>query len=135
MEKKKLQLSITGSSKKTLSSIEQAKSKSRNTVVIEKKSSKFSGKSQSSRQSNDNSRQNKIISKPSNVLLKITIVEGWSQNQLDLELSKYFTDFNTIPYQDIIADTYYLNKDNDFDLFLKKLENFKTNYSKCCGKI
>ena len=28
----------------------------------------------------------KIISKPSNVLLKITIVEGWSQNQLDLEL-------------------------------------------------
>ena len=72
----------------------------------------------------------KIISKPSNVLLKITIVEGWSQNQLDLELSKYFTDFNTIPYQDIIADTYYLNKDNDFDLFLNKLENFKTNYFK-----
>ncbi len=66
MEKKKLKLSITGSSKKTLSSIEQAKSKSRNTVVIEKKSSKFSGKSQFSRQSNDNSRQNKIISKPSN---------------------------------------------------------------------
>ncbi len=70
----------------------------------------------------------KIISKPSNVLLKITIVEGWSQNQLDLELSKYFTDFNTIPYQDIIADTYYLNKNNDFDFFLNKLENFKTNY-------
>ena len=72
----------------------------------------------------------KIISKPSNVLLKITIVEGWSQNQLDLELSKYFTDFNTIPYQDIIADTYYLNKNNDFDFFLNKLENFKTNYFK-----
>ena len=72
----------------------------------------------------------KIISKPSNVLLKITIVEGWSQNQLDLELSKYFTDFNTIPYQDIIADTYYLNKNSDFELFLNKLENYKINYFK-----
>ncbi len=72
----------------------------------------------------------KIISKPSNVLLKITIVEGWSQNQLDLELSKYFKDFNTIPYQDIIADTYYLNKNSDFDSFLNKLKNFKTNYFK-----
>ena len=37
MEKKKLKLSISGSSKKTFNSIEQAKSQSRNTVVIEKK--------------------------------------------------------------------------------------------------
>ena len=37
MEKKKLKLSISGSSKKTISSIEQAKSQSKNTVVIEKK--------------------------------------------------------------------------------------------------
>ena len=44
MEKKKLKLSISGSSKKTISSIEQAKSQSKNTVVIEKKSSRFSGK-------------------------------------------------------------------------------------------
>ena len=33
MEKKKLKLSISGSSKKTFNSIEQAKSKSKNTVV------------------------------------------------------------------------------------------------------
>ena len=38
MEKKKLKLSISGSSKKTINSIEQAKSQSKNTVVIEKKS-------------------------------------------------------------------------------------------------
>ena len=44
MEKKKLKLSISGSSKKTFSSIEQAKTQSKNTVVIEKKSSKFPGK-------------------------------------------------------------------------------------------
>ena len=40
MEKKKLKLSISGSSQKTFSSIEQAKSKSKNTVVIEKKNFK-----------------------------------------------------------------------------------------------
>ncbi len=68
MEKKKLKLSISGSSKKTLNSIELAKSKSRNTVVIEKKSSKFTGKSQFSRQNNNNSKT--IISnfsKPNNL--------------------------------------------------------------------
>ena len=37
MEKKKLKLSISGASKKTISSIEQAKSHSKNTVVIEKR--------------------------------------------------------------------------------------------------
>ena len=71
-----------------------------------------------------------IISKPSNVLLKITIVEGWSKNQLDSELSKYFKDFHSIPYQDIIADTYYLNKNSDFDSFLNRINNFKTNFFK-----
>ena len=35
MEKKKLKLSISGKSKRTFNSIEQAKSKSKNTVVIE----------------------------------------------------------------------------------------------------
>ena len=53
MEKKKLKLSISGSSKKTLNSIEQAKSKSKNTVVIEKKSNKFIGKSQFTKQNSD----------------------------------------------------------------------------------
>ncbi len=59
MEKKKLKLSITGSSQKTLSSIEQAKSQSKNTVVIEKKSLKFQGKSQFVRPNNENFRSNK----------------------------------------------------------------------------
>ena len=69
-----------------------------------------------------------VISKPSNILLKITIVEGWSQSQLDFELSKYFVDFHPIPYQHIIADTYYIQKNSDFDSFLNKLNNFKKNY-------
>ena len=66
MEKKKLKLSISGSSKKTFSSIEQAKSKSKNTVVIEKKSSKFIGKSQFSRQNNNYRPNNNTLSKPNN---------------------------------------------------------------------
>ena len=68
MEKKKLKLSIKGSSQKTFSSIEQAKSKSKNTVVIEKKSSKFQGKSQFSKTNNSSFVPNRnISSKPNNL--------------------------------------------------------------------
>jgi len=49
MEKKKLKLSISASSKKTIHSIEKAKNQSKNTVVIEKKTTRFSGKSQFSK--------------------------------------------------------------------------------------
>ena len=49
MEKKKLKLSISGSSKKTINSIEQARTQSKNTVVIERKSSRFTGKTQFSK--------------------------------------------------------------------------------------
>ena len=49
MEKKKLKLSISGASKKTINSIEQARSQSKNTVVIEKRSPRYGGKSNFSR--------------------------------------------------------------------------------------
>ena len=49
MEKKKLKLSVSGASKKTINSIEQAKSHSKNTVVIEKRSPRFGGKQNFSR--------------------------------------------------------------------------------------
>ena len=55
MEKKKLKLSISGSSKKTISSIEQAKTKSKNTVVIEKKPTRFVGGKPNFSRSNKNS--------------------------------------------------------------------------------
>ena len=54
MEKKKLKLSVSATSKKTFSSIEQAKSKSKNTVVIEKKNLKHQGKSLSTRPAQNN---------------------------------------------------------------------------------
>ena len=45
MEKKKLKLTISGSSKKTISNIELAKSQAKNSVVIEKKNKRFGSKS------------------------------------------------------------------------------------------
>ena len=58
MEKKKLKLSISGSANKTISSIEQAKNQPKNTVVIEKKSKRFLGKSNISRPISTNDKSN-----------------------------------------------------------------------------
>ncbi len=75
MEKKKLKLSITGSSKKTINNIELAKSQSKNAVVIEKKNNRFGSKSSFTKNENQKNTFNKpktnfvprnpIISKPS----------------------------------------------------------------------
>ena len=69
-----------------------------------------------------------IISKPGNVLNKITIVEGWSQKELMNELSKYFKDAQLIPYENIIADTYFFQKNIKFKTFVNHLQNSKKRY-------
>ncbi len=69
-----------------------------------------------------------IISKPSNILNKITIIEGWSKNDLNKELSKYFKNYSTINYTDILADTYYFEKNKDFEYLYNKMLKFKKNY-------
>lgn len=69
-----------------------------------------------------------IISEPSNILNKLTIVEGWTKDDLNRELSKYFDNFETIPYEDILADTYFFENNDNFYSFKSKLENFKNNY-------
>ena len=65
MEKKKLKLSISGASKKTINSIEQARSQSKNSVVIEKRSPRFGGKTNFSRGARpvDNKSQSTFIPK------------------------------------------------------------------------
>ena len=75
MEKKKLKLTITGSSKKTINNIELAKSQSKNAVVIEKKNNRFGSKSSFNKNTNQKNTFNKpktsfiprnpVISKPS----------------------------------------------------------------------
>jgi len=69
-----------------------------------------------------------IVSKPSNILNKITIVEGWSVDDLNNELIKHFNNFDNIPYEDILADTYFFEKNNNFDQFKKKLKKIKKIY-------
>ena len=68
MEKKKLKLSISGASKKTINSIEQAKSQSKNTVLIEKKSMRFGVKSNLPRGAKviDNKPQSTYVTKKTN---------------------------------------------------------------------
>ena len=58
MEKKKLKLSISGSTNKTINSIEQAKNTSKNTVLIEKKQKRFLGKPKVSRPISPNDKKN-----------------------------------------------------------------------------
>ena len=68
MEKKKLKLTITGASKKTINSIEQAKSHSKNTVVIEKRTQRFGSKPNFSRvaRSTENKPQSSFVPKKTN---------------------------------------------------------------------
>ncbi len=72
----------------------------------------------------------KIITKPSNILNKITIIEGWSKIELQKELLKHFEDVYQIPYEDIIADTYFYKKNGDFKSFVDSLSDSKNQYFK-----
>ena len=67
------------------------------------------------------------ITKPSNFILKITIVEGWSKKQLNTILESNFENYKSIEYNDILSDTYYLHSYENFDDFYLKLKNFKNN--------
>jgi len=85
MEKKKLKLSITGSANKTISSIEKAKSKSKNTVVIEKKAKRFSGKPYSPR---PNSNTNKLTNNTSFIQKKSNYSKPFPDTSSDFEKRK-----------------------------------------------
>ena len=69
-----------------------------------------------------------LIFEPGNVLNKITIVEGWSSNNLKNEFSKYFKNPIYIPYENIIADTYYFDKHTSFDTFIKNIYGINKLY-------
>ncbi len=80
MEKKKLKLTISGSSKKTINNIELAKSKSKNAVVIEKKNNRFGSKSSFSK----NIHQRNTFSKPkTNFIPREPIIKKSSTNDFE----------------------------------------------------
>lgn len=64
----------------------------------------------------------KSIVLPSNFYNKITIVEGWSKNDLNIVLLKFFDKFYEINYNKIIADTYLLSDGASFLTFKKQLD-------------
>ena len=80
------------------------------------------------------------IAQPSNVNIKITIVEGWQKYQLEDYLSKFFLKTKKIAYDEIIADTYVIKSANNFENLLnfmirkKKFFESKNNKSKLLEK-
>ena len=64
----------------------------------------------------------KTIVLPSNFYNKITIVEGWSKNNLNKILLKNFNVFFELDYDKIVADTYLLTDGTSFHLFKKLLD-------------
>ena len=70
----------------------------------------------------------KIITSKSNYNYKITIVEGWEKYQLDNYLSSYYEDYKTIPYTDLIANTYIINSSNSILDLKEHLEKYKKNF-------
>ncbi len=69
-----------------------------------------------------------VISNPSNIINRITIIEGWSNKQLKSELSKYFENTKNVPYEEIIADTYFFEKNSNFNTFIENLIKIKSKY-------
>ena len=65
------------------------------------------------------------ITKPSNYILKLTIVEGWNKEDLNKLLDANFNEYQAIDYQDILADTFFLHSYEKFDDFYRKLKIIK----------
>ncbi len=68
----------------------------------------------------------KIISKPSNVYQKLTIVDGWQIYQLNKTIADLFNEELNLHYDEILADTYKFQKHNslkDLILIMKKYKN------------
>lgn len=70
----------------------------------------------------------KIITDKSNIDFKLTIIEGWEKYQLDNYLSSFYPDAQTIPYNNLIANTYIINSSQTFNSFKKFLIKDKKNF-------
>ena len=73
-----------------------------------------------------------IISNPSNVFYKLTIVEGWQQFQLDKLFIDNFGKIIDVQYNEIVADTFLYNSNDELEkiitLMKKNKENFFLNH-------
>lgn len=63
-----------------------------------------------------------VISFPSNVYEKFTIIGGWSKNDLNLNLKKNFKNYEELDFYQVLADTYFYNY-NSFDNLKKNIDS------------
>ena len=70
----------------------------------------------------------KIISSKSNLDYKITIIEGWEKYQLNEYLFSFYKEYQPIPYNKLIANTYLINSSNSFEDFTKFLLKNKNSF-------
>ncbi len=69
-----------------------------------------------------------IITNKSNYNYKITIIEGWEKYQLKKYLSNFYQDFNDIPYNQLIANTYIIDSSKSFNDLINFLHQQKKNF-------
>ena len=72
----------------------------------------------------------KVISKPSNVFYKLTIVDGWQQYQLNKLIQKKFNKNFEINYNHILADTYKYNSTDSLENIVKLMKKNKDDFFK-----
>ena len=70
----------------------------------------------------------KIISNPSNVFYKFTIVEGWQKYQLEELFQEKFNKKINLDYIDIIAETYFYNLSDSIEKIISLMKNTKDNF-------
>jgi|TARA_B100000959_G_scaffold174283_1_gene182443 UPF0755 protein len=66
-----------------------------------------------------------IISKPSNVFYKFTVIDGWQGYQLENYMKSNFGVYIKIDYQDILADTYKYKSTDTLDKIIKLMQKNK----------
>ena len=72
----------------------------------------------------------KIISKPSNVFHKFTVIDGWQEYQLEQYIKLNFNTYSKINYQDILADTYKYQSTDTIDKIISLMNKNKNQLFK-----
>ena len=67
----------------------------------------------------------KIITSASNLVRKLTIIEGSTKYDLNDKIVKLYNISKFIPYDEILADTYFINSSENLDELIIKLKKFK----------
>ena len=66
-----------------------------------------------------------IISKPSNVFYKFTVIDGWQGYQLENYMKSIFSTPIKVNYQDILADTYKFKSTDTLDKIIRLMQKNK----------